>query len=304
MKKTLKLKIITSMLVFLFFVPSVLATNIFLESSNSEFFLGNKFEVNFFIDTQVMDINALEGKVIFPEKLLELKEINDGNSIVNFWVERPKVVDNTVFFSGIIPGGYESNRGFIFSLVFQSRQEGQDLIKIDDLRVLLNDGKGTQVATTVSDFNIIISKQASTSKPLIEEVADVDPPEIFEPIITKDSLLFSGDNFVVFVTQDKGSGIDHYEIKENREFNIGKWKFGKNKNWTVVENPYLLEDQELKSFIYVKAIDKNKNERIAILLPQHFIKWYEIWWIWCIIVASIFILYFATKILWKKKTHE
>jgi len=57
----------------------------------------------------------------------------------------------------------------------------------------------------------------------------------------------------------------------------------------------------LKSYIYVKAVDKSGNERIAELPPQNPLEWYENYLIWVIIIAGGIIVYFVGRILWKKK---
>ncbi len=74
---------------------------------------------------------------------------------------------------------------------------------------------------------------------------------------------------MTFATQDKQSGIDHYEIQESRSSKIdaGKWK--------TAESPYLLIDQELHSFIYVLAIDRQGNERVIKVFPRKPLAWTE-----------------------------
>jgi len=130
------------------------------------------------------------------------------------------------------------------------------------------------------------------------------------PEVSRDPNIFDGKWFLVFATQDKGSGIDHYEVLERRELKIQKLGFSKEKSlhskfyilnpWRVAESPYLLKDQELKSYIYVKAIDKAGNERVATLSPRNLLKWYEIWWLWGIIIIGIIIIYAVWRILRKK----
>jgi hypothetical protein len=269
---------------FLFFAPSVFAAETSFDVKNSSIQTGTKFEAKFFLNTDNENINAVEGKIVFPEKLLELKEIKDGDSIVNFWIDRPEAKNGEIIFSGITPGGYSGDKGLIFSLVFQSIREGLDSIEIQDIKTLLNDGKGTEANTTISNLQFAISKQASTSQPAAVEEKDTDMPEAFEPTVTSDPAIFDGKNFLVFVTQDKGSGINRYEIKETRQifFEI----FSK---WISAKSPYVLRDQKLQSWIFVKAIDKVGNERVAELAPQKKLAWYEDYLIWVIIIVAILI---------------
>src|SRR3989338_3332078 len=112
--------------------------------------VGKNFEVTLFVNTEQENINAFEGKIIFPNDLLDLKEIRDGNTIVNFWVERPHKEQGTgdkkqgeIAFSGITPGGYEGEKGLLFSAVFRALREGVGVLEVKDVKALLNDGKGT-----------------------------------------------------------------------------------------------------------------------------------------------------------------
>jgi len=77
-------------------------------------------------------------------------------------------------------------------------------------------------------------------------------------------------------------------------------------DWIETESPRLLKDQELKSHIYVKAIDKAGNETIAAVEPQEkslllpkgsflFMKWVAVLFIVLIIVSI------GTRKMLKKK---
>jgi len=278
---------------FLFFAFSVSAAGLKLTSQIQEIGIGQQFQINLVLDTEDEEINAVEGKIVFQADLLELKEIRDGNSIINFWidpvrncvsngVERP----DSICFSGIIPGGY-LGEGFIFSAIFQAKKEGAGIIEIQDAKALQNDGKGTPANTKIFNFQFSISK--NISGPEFNAPKDTDPPEEFKPEIARDETLFDGKWFLVFATQDKGTGIDYYEVCE-----------GSKKKCVSAESPYVLKDQKLKSYIYVKAVDKAGNERMAILPPQNPLKWYENYFILGIII--LIVLGYASRILWPRFT--
>src|SRR3989344_535718 len=67
----------------------VFAAEFFFDSETKEASPGAGFQTDVLLNAENEEINAVEGKIIFPPELLELQTINDGNSIVNFWVERP-----------------------------------------------------------------------------------------------------------------------------------------------------------------------------------------------------------------------
>jgi len=291
MTKFQKIKIIFVACFLLFVAVSVHAAEITVNSDTQSIGVGEQFEAGFFLNTKYEDINAVEGKIIFPETLLELKEIRDGNSIINFWIERPKASGGEVLFSGIIPGGYSSKKGLIMSVIFQSLQEGRGSIKVRDIKVLLNDGKGTETDTAISNLQFMISKQAPTPQPTAIEKKDIDMPEVFEPIVTSDTTVFEGKYFLVFTTQDKGSGIDHYEVREGE------------RPFVIAESPYLLQNQNLDKEIIVKAVDKNGNERIAVVPSQKPGVWYKNYLLFAIlIIGALLVVYiiWIWRFLWKK----
>jgi hypothetical protein len=238
---------------------------------------------------------------VFPEKLLKLKEIKDGNSIINFWIERPKAKNGEILFSGIIPGGYLGKKGLIFSVVFQSIQEGQGSIEIQDIKALLNDGKGTAAEATGSDVLITVlpsSQIVISPQPQISEGRDTDPPELFSPIVAQSEQIFNNKHFLVFATQDKGAGIDYYEVAESKKA-VSPQEYG-SLAWQKTESPYLLLDQELRSFIYVKAIDKAGNQRIAIVPPRSSEKIYENKNFWVIIGLLLVLIITLSLEIWSK----
>ncbi|MCX6796840.1 MAG: hypothetical protein NTW06_05100, partial [Candidatus Falkowbacteria bacterium] len=75
--------------------------------------------------------------------------------------------------------------------------------------------------------------------------------------------------------------------------------------WQAAQSPYLLSDQKLRSYIYVKAIDKNNNERVAMLGPANPLLWYENFYIFSIIIIiSLIIVFYSGLILWKKRRKQ
>lgn len=245
-------------------VATALAAKLELNSLVSEIGIGQELQVNLTIDTQSEDINAVEAKISFPEQLLKLKEIRDGNSIINFWIERPKIEKAGIInFSGIIPGGYKETKGFLFSIILEAKKSGGGIVEISNAKILRNDGKGTVAPLTISNFQFLISEQVPIYQIPIIETKDVEPPEEFKPEITHDPSLFDNKWFLVFTTQDKGSGIDHYKVCEKVKTTC-----------VIAESPYVLQNQNLDGKIFVHAIDKNGNERIVIL-PSKFAPWYK-----------------------------
>lgn len=295
-KSKLQLKIKKHLLTIalLFVATPVFAVELFFEQEKNSGFK-DQFKIGIFIEAEEL-INAIEGKINFPADLLELKNIEDGNSTVSLWLERPAAnKTGEIVFSGIIPGGYKGDKGLIFSTTFLVKQEGAGTLDVRDARVLRNDGKGTEAKLKTFNSEFLISRKSTEIQVPISKIEDIDLPESFAPEIARDESIADGRWFAVFSTQDKASGIDHYEVKESRQRISSMFR-----KWVVAESPYILQDQELRSFVFVKVIDKGGNERIVKIAPRDLLAWYKNYEDWVIIITGFLIAIFAAKKLWKK----
>lgn len=241
---------------------NVFAAEIQLETKNTEVAVGGMVQVDVFLNSEGEDINAISSNLLFSEDVFALKQIRDGGSVVNFWVERPELKEgNEIYFSGIIPGGYKGEKGLIASFVFLTLKKGDGNIKLNRTEALLNNGQGSQVKISNPQIKLNVVYQEKTEV-FDSSLVDTEPPDSFVPEIGKSENLFDNQWFVVFSAQDKISGIDHYEIQENKECKINDSK------WNLVVSPYLIKDQSLGSCVYIKAVDKNKNMRVASVLSS------------------------------------
>ncbi len=281
---------------FILLPTMTLAAELKLSSPVSKIEAGQQLQVGLLLNTGEENINALEGKIIFPQELLKLKEIRDGNTIINLWLEKPKNYStDSIIFSGITPGGFKGENGLIFLAIFETIKSGIATLKISDARVLLNDGQGSSAALNILPVKINILETTSSQKRIAIEVSDTLSPESFKPEIVQDRNLFDGKYFLVFATQDKGSGMDIYKARESRQ----KF-FSFLTKWQEATSPYFLTDQELKSYIYIKAVDKRGNGRIAVVEPRYPLNWYENWRIGSIIILIIVFGYILWEIMKSK----
>ena len=230
-----------------------------LESDGTSFGVGDEFLVTVTIDTQGEMINAVQGEIAFPEDFLELKGIREKGSIVNLWIIQPSasLTQGGPSFSGLTPGGY-AGKGVLFSLIFEAKAQGEGVVAIDQGQALLNDGEGTETELTIFNFQFSIFNQDANSQSSKLEIADdTDPPEPFELRIGQAPHVFDGERFLVFVAQDKNSGIDYYEISIVR--------VGTATVWEKATSPFLLEQYDDITKIQVRAVDRSGNVRSAAL---------------------------------------
>lgn len=253
--------LLSTIITSLFLVPSVFAAEFSLSLENKNIKVGDQFEAKVLLNTENDSINAMEGVVVFPQDAVVLKEIKSSNSIISFWSQSPQVTGNQVRFSGLVPGGYAGRNGLLLSMVFEAKSENVSTVELAKATALLNDGKGTQASVKVSNLKLAVKGQAIEPSVVASE-KDIDPPEEFSPAISRDETIFEGQNFLVFATQDKGSGIDYYEVCEGKS------------ECVKAENLYLLKNQNLDEEITVYAVDKSGNKRMAILYPSKSTSWY------------------------------
>ncbi len=276
--------------VSLMLLPSVgQAAELILSSSIADLAVGQQFAVDVMLDAQSEAINAVEARILFPQELLKLEQVYETDSIITLWVEKPLAAAGTVSFSGIIPGGFSgllspyyqgARPGQILKLIFSAKREDKGIIEAQGVKILLNDGQGSESKAEIKNFSFEIKDRVEVGPGVA--LQDSDPPELFTPQVAEDAILNGGQKTLIFSAQDKGSGIDYYEVAEQ------KGKPAENYaglSWRRATSPFLLEDQNLESWIYVRAVDKFGNQRIAQVSPRS--EKYQKNWIWVIILAGI-----------------
>ncbi|MCX6737706.1 MAG: cohesin domain-containing protein [Candidatus Parcubacteria bacterium] len=220
-------------------------------------------------------INAVAVIINFDNQALGAVDFLTGNSFLTF-IDKPAINQGagTISFNGIIPGGYigrlagdPDRSNLLGRVVFQVKKSGLEKTTINlsrDSIVYLNSPSGIKTKTILDLLEINILKDEVVFNPNneLKDIINQDKisPEDFKPEIVK----IENQYFLIFTSQDKQSGIDHYEIS----FSKG-WSFRKNNDFKTVESPYLLSSDEREKGILLKAIDKAGNERLVkIMAPR------------------------------------
>jgi len=263
---------------------------------------GEFIVVPIYLDTQFEEINAVEVYVNFSDNLV-FRDYLDGKSIITHWIEKPHLQYSDVRrphigFSGIVAGGISGKNLNLVELVFETKETGIAKIEIDEnSKVLLNDGLGTKTKLIAlsQSFKILEIKGLPEIK-----IKDNFPPEPFKIYLARNKEIFNGKYYITFETKDKQSGIAYYEVSEKPINFIFLAKPDiKNLSFKKAESPYVLEDQSLRSYVIVKAVDKAGNERVEILYPQRVLVFDDIlMFIICLVILvglMIFIIKFRYK---------
>ena len=257
------------------------------------------FTVGVFLNTQGERINALQGTITVPSSLAVVQSVEEGNSIINLWLQSPAVTCNAdcrVSFRGIIPGGFLGNDGYLFSLILAGRGTGELSLDMVDAQALRNDGSGTAAKLSIRPLTLALSPSANA--PYLATI-DHTPPESFTPVLAYDPNLFHGEWFMSFSTTDKGSGVDHYEVRETSRILFRSFF----PQWKTVDSPYILQDQTLRSSFFVRAVDRSGNTMTSFFAAPRAPLWYADDRIWSFIFALVILLPIVWRIfaLWHRE---
>jgi len=245
--------------------------------------VGDEVRVDVLLDSAVA-VNAFTGTLSYPSSILEPSAVSDGNSLINLWLTHPTVnAGSPISFVGITPGGFSGNGGILFTVLFRAKSAGTANISIENnIEILRNDGAGGNEAVTLKPITIFVQSKSSGG---YKEPADITPPEPFNAYLSTNLGTSSEQNTVVFMTVDKGSGIDHYLAAESRwpSFILGIFPL----SWEEAASPFTLNDQNLTSTVYIKAVDRAGNDRISVFPRTHLFTAYEEVIILVILIAGV-----------------
>jgi len=230
-----KFKIIFLLSVFYFLLSTFAhAQSLSLKSAKTSYNVGDSFSVSLVLDTGGQIINTINGSIGIPLDKFQILETRYGNSIISLWVERPAINANrTITFSGGVPGGFGGSSGPILSFSLKAKEAGSGKIGLQDVKVLLNDGQGTELKNISLKILTLTIKEPPPApkvekkappKPKEEKVEEIKevylpppdtiPPESFIPLVSRNHSVADNKYFVSFFAVDKDSGISRYEITE------------------------------------------------------------------------------------------
>lgn len=233
------------------------ASTLSVNTNKTDVKTGGLFTANVMLDSTNVPINTIEGDLVYDHSMLTPERINIGDSFISFWVEKPSIKNTgSIHFSGIVPGGLTATNSEVFSVVFRAKVAGNTSITISNAALFINDGQGTKDEAIIKNKSIrIVAGVAGVNEVL--DSTDSIAPEIFKITRTKDLAIFDNKYFVVFSTQDKESGVDHYTVCEYTK-----------RNCEISESPYLLKYQNPFYRIIVIAYDGDGNAQEVILTSQ------------------------------------
>ena len=202
--------------------------------------------------------------------------------------------------AGIIPGGFSWIRGKLLTLSVRAKKAGVfDFIFNPSSTVYANDEEATKqdIISQPLRLRVVAGKDN-----LENRIPDTTPPESFIPVLVNIPDGGKGSWAVSFTAQDKISGIASYEVAESLvKIDVRTDAGVRRLLWRPAQSPFILQDQELSSHIYVKAVDNRGNYRVEYLAPQTRASWYRTPGGYILILLCIFFALYALnkRLHWK-----
>lgn len=256
-----KIILFTFIIFTLFFTPKAHASTISLVPSKNSVGIGEQFYVDVMLDPQGISQNGIEGNISFSPNNTSFIRAETGKSLISFWIEEPKLTNNTISFAGIIPTGFDGvidpfnptqkMPGLMVRLIFEGKFAGTETFSSAPFSITLNDGKGTTLATqeTSASVNVQNIQNPFTFK----SQTDVAPK--LEAYVTHDPNLFDNKYTLIFQATDSETGIKDVMIKEG------------NRDWKEITSPYLLQDQSRHSLILLQAVNFSNVSVMFVINP-------------------------------------
>jgi hypothetical protein len=140
---------------------------------------GATFSARVIVNTTGQSINAAEGTLTFNPQELTVVAVDRAGSIFNLWVTEPTFSNTagTISFSGGMPTGYTGASGSIFNVTFRTKSANTARVSLTGGSVLANDGRGTNVLTSMGGGTYTIQAPSTSPTPeVIEYVAPANTP--------------------------------------------------------------------------------------------------------------------------------
>lgn len=129
---------------------------LYLSPSSGSFLVGSTFTVSIFVNTEGNEINLVWADLKFPSDKIQITSPTAGTSFITEWNIPPNYSNEKgiVSFRGGIPGGIITSAGLVSSVTFRVVSSGEAKIEFgEESKILLNDGKGTNILTKTLDGN-------------------------------------------------------------------------------------------------------------------------------------------------------
>lgn len=166
-------------LVGVFSAHSALAATLSFSPSSGTYFAGRSFSVSVLVSSPDQAMNAVQAEISFPVNKLEVLSVSETNSIVTLWVQNPTFSnqDGTIDFGGVaVNPGFQGSAGDVITIRFEAKNSGSAPLSFVSGSVLANDGKGTNILTSMGTANFTITPLSSAPASTVPTSGNANSP--------------------------------------------------------------------------------------------------------------------------------
>ncbi len=205
-------------------------TEMRVEPGNATAKSGETFTIELVVESAI-PVNVFGGEVRFSNDVLAVESIDYNTSIADLWAEKPWYENGagTLNFGGgtTRPGGF-IGEGALMKITFRTLREGTGILSLNDARILLHDGLGTEsnvkapidaLFTIESDTptppNLLTQNPIGTSYTILKEIPSPDINKDDKVTIADVSIFMlhmRGGNMLYDFNQDGAVGIKDLSI--------------------------------------------------------------------------------------------
>lgn len=155
--------LLVALLVFVVHPAPTYAANASLKMSpnGGKFEVGGVFDVSLVLDTGGEAVNTIKAELTFPAQQLQVINPAASTSFITIWAVSPTYsnVDGTVSLQGGLPSpGIKTSSGVISTITFRVIAPGRASLRYKGSSLVLrNDGQGTNILTSTSGADFVLS---------------------------------------------------------------------------------------------------------------------------------------------------
>ena len=153
------------------------SASLYLTPSSGTYTVGARFSVGVNVNTGGLPINAAQGAINYDSNVLKVVGVSKGN-VFTLWTTEPKANGGAISFGGGVPHpGYTGSAGRIITITFQALKIGSGGVRFSSGYVLANDGKGTNILSSMGSGNYTISARQEAPKEKSKEIPKKEKPK-------------------------------------------------------------------------------------------------------------------------------
>jgi hypothetical protein len=212
----------------------------------------SSFSIPVVLSLEDENINVVEGSIVVPEGIV-IERLSTAGSAFSLFAYGPvyEPSSRTIEFTAGNPSGIPSNEvSLLFTIEAHAPVVGSYTLRAQTVRAYVNDGTGSMLAVSTRPTEVVVGEKGSVAIDALPKNAPM--PLVAE--VGKDDSLFDGKWFATFYGGVR-DGIGYYEIRE------GWWRLP-----VRADRYYVLEDQNLRTTLYITAVDSD-GTRTSVSIP-------------------------------------